>query len=59
MICPDQPRSVHHAVTKELFEATAIEVAMMTDLKQQYDAPTVAVMRQTPAELICVQRIKV
>jgi hypothetical protein len=37
---PTFRRSVHQGVTKELYEAP------MSDLKQKYDASTVAVMRQ-------------
>jgi hypothetical protein len=36
-----------------------IEAAMMTDLKQKYDAPTVAVMRQALNEVVADRRFLV
>ena len=50
---PTLRRSVHQGFTKELYEAP------MSDLKQKYDASTVAVMRQALNEVIADRRFLV
>jgi hypothetical protein len=50
---PKLRRSVHQGFTKELYEAP------MSDLKQRYDASTVAVMRQALNEVITDRRFLV
>ena len=50
---PTLLRSVHQGFTKELYEAP------MSDLKQKYDASTVAVMRQALNEVVADRRFLV